>query len=119
MQHVLTAMSRGDDLSGFFRAATQRWTELRERTQTADAKQLVDMIGTQEMWFETNRGGRGIGSEIMVITAIMQYYSNDVGFNNNLAAASRVFNGLRRSMGSDNLLMAATCVASIFPELEA
>lgn len=81
MLETVSLLMRGDEsIVAYYTEATKHWQELSPLPDSDD--ELKSVLNGELHWFEQNCGNdRALGAEMMVITAIAQFYTTDGGFS--------------------------------------
>lgn len=86
-----------------YQTALNLWAEIFENPKSSTVDGLAEMLGSNQLTFEHQCGGRWVGQEIMVASGIYQFYSTAIGFEGNLGRAQLVANAFARSMCSSEV----------------
>ena len=91
-------MSGNKNIVTYFGVAKQRWEGLIQAHSSVE--DLARRLSSEQMWFETNCGGRWEGQEVMVISGITQFYSLEEGFGDRRNKALDIYNAFMKSQCS-------------------
>ena len=93
-------MKGNQQVIDWYQTATQKWDAILKSTGTTNVTQLAKELGSKQLSFEHDCGGRSIGQEIMVIAGIARFYRITVGFEGNKQAVKNIVDAFEQSMCS-------------------
>ncbi len=98
MNYTIEKLISGDEkIIGYYRKAREHWEEMINDTSIKSSAQFANSLSSQQLWFEKNCGGRWLGQEIMAVVGLMQFYSNENGFNGNERSAIAIYEAFTNS----------------------
>lgn len=103
MHRTLERLIKGDStLITHVQIALQKWDEILKGIDKISNEEFAKRIDSEQFHFETKCGNdiKDEGQDIMVFTAIAQFYSCSDGFGERLGVARRVYNAIQNSQCS-------------------
>lgn len=83
--YTLEALISGDiKIVEYYNNAKKIWQEIRESDSFKSLDILSKELKDKQFLFEEQCGGRHIGQEIMVNVGVGQFYSSEIGFENDI-----------------------------------
>jgi hypothetical protein len=114
MINTIGSLLSGKPVQEWYRLADEKWSDLIAKYGTG--KELADALESAQMDFERICGDIDIGKEVMAITGIAHFYSQDDGFRDprGREMAGKVYAAIRRSNCSGEVHTFADFAADLF-----
>ena len=107
------------EVIGYYQASAGRWRDVWSRPDARDLPSFADLLTSEQMWFESNCGGRWVGQEIMVVSGLAGLYTTSAGFDDNLPRARLLYDPFLSSYCSVEVKSVAEEVARSYDLLDA